>query len=423
MSGGIARLKFRYISVLPSSSAVTYASATFPCIGSITDIRSVLTQRALKKFCETFQIPDEVHSQLPNPNQKIHEMSTGKIAIRYCAAKVSHFEILYRVYGFELTIGLFRYFYVNSKNKGWMSFSKRQSSDAVCYTKPLDSLKGWNDHFFWIDAFACPALLLWHTGKSVSRDVIPKSSEFSSEDYATLVAYPAPFHKYLEPLLCLVGMSRNYTLDENTYPQFLRNDDKGGCSFLCFTYALPLLTMFAHHVFFCAEIDLLSFICTVNHTKVKIGERKRDEEEPKLLETTVGRVVPLLSFAPDRSAGELETSVEKLYGEGVSGEQAKQGDSASVGRGVGIDVVAETSVKNVAPAQLKRQKKRKTKVVDAGKDCAQNAQSPVPDRTLSPPFHSHPSPHAPVPYPSPMWQLGVTSLVRTCHQGSGISTH
>ncbi|GKE99210.1 hypothetical protein Tco_0022561, partial [Tanacetum coccineum] len=107
-----------------------------------------------------------------------------------------------------------------------MSFSKRQGNDAVCYTKPLDSLKGWNDHFFWVDAFACPASFSWHTSKSVSRDPVPKSSEFNAEHYATLVAYPAPFHKYLEPFLCLVGMSRNYTLDENTYSQFLRDDDE-----------------------------------------------------------------------------------------------------------------------------------------------------------------------------------------------------
>nr|GEX39763.1 reverse transcriptase domain-containing protein [Tanacetum cinerariifolium] len=52
-----------------------------------------------------------------------------------------------------------------------------------------------------------------------------------------------------------------------------------------------------------------------------------------------------------------------------NGEHAEQGDSASGGHGVGIqlvDVVAETVVEDVAPAQLKRQKKRKTKVVDAG---------------------------------------------------------
>nr|GEW34432.1 hypothetical protein [Tanacetum cinerariifolium] len=173
-----------------------------------------------------------------------------------------------------------------------MSFNKRQGSDAVCYTKPLDSLKGWNDNFF-IDAFAYPASFLWHMSKSVSRDVIPKSSKFNVEHYATLVAYPASFHKYPEPFLCLVGLSRNYTLDENTYPQFLHDNDEGGCLLSCFIYALPV---FDH---------------------VRIGERQLDEDEPKLLETTVGRVVSLLPVAPDHSSGDLEAGVDKLFDEGV----------------------------------------------------------------------------------------------------------
>nr|GEU52581.1 hypothetical protein [Tanacetum cinerariifolium] len=116
----------------------------------------------------------------------------------------------------------------------------------------------------------------------------------------------------------------------------------------------------------CMEMDLISFIRTANPTKVRIGERKYDKDKPKLLETIVGRVVLLLPVAPGRSSGELEASVEKIFGEGGSGEQAKQGDSTSGGHGVGIDVVAETSVEDVAPTQLKRQKKRKTKVDDAG---------------------------------------------------------
>nr|GEW91643.1 putative transposase (putative), gypsy type [Tanacetum cinerariifolium] len=110
-------------------------------------------------------------------------------------------------------------------------------------------------------------------------------------------------------------------------------------------------------------MDLLSFTCTTDPTKVRIGERQREEDEPKLLETTVERVVPLLPVAPDRSFGELKASVEKLFSEGKSGEQAKQGDSASGDHDVGIDVLAETSVEGVAPAQLKRQKKQKTKLL------------------------------------------------------------
>nr|GEY88618.1 hypothetical protein [Tanacetum cinerariifolium]GEZ53314.1 hypothetical protein [Tanacetum cinerariifolium] len=327
---GIARLMFCYLSVLSSSSVVPRASATFPCIGSITDIKSVLTQKALKVFCETFHIPDEVHPQLPSPNQTIHEMPTGKISVytiffEYAnfrlplstflvnvlkhyrihisqlsvigAAKLSHFEIMGRVHGFEPTV----------------------------------------------DAFACPASFPWDTSKSVSRDVIQKSFEFNAEHYATLVAYPAPFHKYPEPFLCLVGMSRNYTLDENTYPQFLRDNDE--------------------------EMDLLSFIRTANPTKVRISERQRDEDGPKILETTVGRVVPLLPVAPDHSLGELEASVDKIFDEGGSGEQAEQGHSTNGEQGVGIKLVSEGEeivAEDADPLQPRRQKKRKTTVVNAG---------------------------------------------------------
>ncbi|GJU14041.1 hypothetical protein Tco_1136437 [Tanacetum coccineum] len=109
------------------------------------------------------------------------------------AAEVSHFEILCRVYSIEPMVGLFRCFYVNSKNKGWMYFSKRSDNSSVCYTKPLDSLKYWNDHFFWVDAFACPVSFPWHTDKNVSRDPLPKSTEFNVDDYVVLVAHLASF--------------------------------------------------------------------------------------------------------------------------------------------------------------------------------------------------------------------------------------
>ncbi|GJT27351.1 hypothetical protein Tco_0907626 [Tanacetum coccineum] len=162
-----------------------------------------------------------------------------------------------------------------------------------------------------------------NTSKSVSKDPFPKSSEFNVEYYATLVAYPAPFHKYLEPFLCLIGISRNYTLDEDIYPQFLRENGK--------------------------EMDLLSFIQTADPIKVRVGERQRAEDEPKLLDTTVGRVVPLLPIAPARAESELDASVDKLFNEGGSVSEA-----------------TEIVVEDVAPVQPRRQRKRKTVVPDVG---------------------------------------------------------
>ncbi|GJV88086.1 hypothetical protein Tco_1532024 [Tanacetum coccineum] len=173
------------------------------------------------------------------------------------AAKVSHFEILCRVYGITATVGLFRCFYVNSKKNGWMSFIKRSDK--------------------------------------------------------------SPFRKIPEEFLCLVGLSRHYTLDEETYPRFLDKDGE--------------------------DMDIFAFIYTLNPTKVKIVMRERREDEPQLLDTTVGRTVPLLPVAPDRAEGELESSVDKLFDEGSSGNQAEQGDFA---------------------AQPIRQKKRKTIVAYVG---------------------------------------------------------
>ncbi|GJW14426.1 hypothetical protein Tco_0018559, partial [Tanacetum coccineum] len=258
------------------------------------------------------------------------------------AAKVSHFEILCRVHGFEPTVGLFLCFSVNSKNKGWVSFSKRQGNDAVCYTKPLDSLKSWNDRFFWVDAFACPTSFPWNTSKSASKDPFPKPSQYNAEHYATLVAYPAPFHKYLKHFLCLIGISRNYTLDKDTYPQFLGDNDE--------------------------EMDLLSFIRTADPTKVRVGERQRAKGEPKLLDTTVGRVVPLLPVALPCASSELEASVEKLFDEGGSGSRMERGDSVSGGHGVDIPQVSATAdivAEDAAPVQPKHQRKRKTTISDA----------------------------------------------------------
>nr|GFB16602.1 hypothetical protein [Tanacetum cinerariifolium] len=65
--------------------------------------------------------------------------------------------------------------------------------------------------------------------KGVPKDPFPKSSEFNAKHFATLVVLPTPFHKYPEPFLCLVGISRYYTSDEDAYPEFLGDNDEGGC--------------------------------------------------------------------------------------------------------------------------------------------------------------------------------------------------
>ncbi|GJR74689.1 reverse transcriptase domain-containing protein [Tanacetum coccineum] len=108
---------------------------------------------------------------------------------------------------------------------------------------------------------------------------------------------------------------------------------------------------------------------TADPTKVRVGERQHAEDEPKLLDTTMGHVVPLLPIAPARAESELDASVDRLFDEGGSGNLAERGDSASGGHVVGIPMVSEateTVVEDVAPLQPKHQIKRKMIVSNAG---------------------------------------------------------
>ncbi|GKD92177.1 hypothetical protein Tco_1372014, partial [Tanacetum coccineum] len=61
--------------------------------------------------------------------------------------------------------------------------------------------------------------------KSLSKDPPPKLSQYESEAREFLRTHTAPFQKISEPFLCWVGISRYYTLDENSYPTFWDGDE------------------------------------------------------------------------------------------------------------------------------------------------------------------------------------------------------
>ncbi|GJW22403.1 hypothetical protein Tco_0033025 [Tanacetum coccineum] len=171
----------------------------------IDTVTSVLTQRELDHFCNTYNISADLGLELPGREDTIKDTQAGKIGIytrflefanfrvplsrfllrvlKYYqinfsqlsvlgAAKVSHFEIMCRVLGYRPSLGTFHRFYVNSISNGWMSFSRRGLTPC-CLLKKFDSLKNWNDHFFWIDASICPISVPWHTGASILKDPDP----------------------------------------------------------------------------------------------------------------------------------------------------------------------------------------------------------------------------------------------------------
>ncbi|GJX43219.1 hypothetical protein Tco_0259895 [Tanacetum coccineum] len=199
-----------------------------------------------------------------------------------------------------------------------MSFVKRSDAAPVCHSKPLDSVKNWNDHFLWVDSTAFP-LSVSLKSKILSKDPPPKLSQYDTEACDFLRTYTAPFQKFLEPFLCWIGISRYYTLDENCYPTFWDGGE---------------------------EMDLFAFIRHSNPTKVLI-------KEVKLLTLTEGRVV---SLAPLTSAasGDSSDSIDKLFDDGNDAEP----EHPTIGDD---DVLAETVAKDVSEVAIEKTKKSKRK--------------------------------------------------------------
>ncbi|GKB82387.1 hypothetical protein Tco_0949282 [Tanacetum coccineum] len=173
-------------------------------MGSITSLKCVLTQEYLDAISAKYFVPEEVHPQLPSSDATMHERPAGKVGMYtrffdyanyripfstffvyvlthfrnpfsqlsvFGSTKVSHFEILCRVCNINPSVGLFRYFYTHKYKNGWFGFTKHPNVRA-CYSKNLDSVKNWNDHFFWVDEFVVPANARfgWFSGTNIVKD-------------------------------------------------------------------------------------------------------------------------------------------------------------------------------------------------------------------------------------------------------------
>nr|GEU64199.1 zinc finger, CCHC-type [Tanacetum cinerariifolium] len=167
---------------------------------------------------------------------------------------------------------------------GWMSFSKRPGKNTPqCYSKPLDSLKNWNNRFFWVDECVFPPAVEWRT--NASKDRMPASGTYSMEAVRVLDTHRTPIQKQPEALLCLVGISRRYYLGDDVYPTFHYDDDR--------------------------EMDLFSLIRVPNPTKVKTGSRPRAPHELPLLTLTAFRVIDMDAPATMMDSSGVPSAIEK----------------------------------------------------------------------------------------------------------------
>ncbi|GJW37779.1 hypothetical protein Tco_0060699 [Tanacetum coccineum] len=208
----------------------------------VSSLLYLVSQMDLDLFCRTYNIPADLRPELPGRDDTIQNSPTVKIGIytrfiefanfripssRFLlsvlqyyqinfsqlsvlgAAKVSHFEIMCRVLGHQPSLGTSRRFYVNSISNGWLSFSRRCPTPC-CFSKKFDSLKSWNDHFFWIDAIICPVFVLWYSDVSVRRDPLPSNNLVDFKLLEKLNNNRTVIRLYPKTFLCLVELSRSF---------------------------------------------------------------------------------------------------------------------------------------------------------------------------------------------------------------------
>nr|GEY47800.1 transposase (putative), gypsy type [Tanacetum cinerariifolium] len=249
---------------------------------------NTISQEYLLEFTSEYGISKALHPELLGPEDRIVDFPEGKVGVYtkffefanfrlplsqflfdilgyyqihlsqlsvIGAAKVSHFEINCRVLNIIPTLSLFRVFYTPSFNSGWMSFSKRPGKNTPqSYTKPLDSLKNWNNNFLWVDERVFPTIVDWRT--SAPKDGMPAENTYSSEAVRILDTHHTHIQKQPEALLCIVGLSRRYYL---------------GMKYM----------------------DMFSLIRAPDPTEVKTKSRPRAAHEVPLLTMTATRVIEM----------------------------------------------------------------------------------------------------------------------------------
>nr|GEV53106.1 hypothetical protein [Tanacetum cinerariifolium] len=130
-----------------------------------------------------------------------------------------------------------------------------------CYTKPLDSLKNWNNRFFWVDECVFPTAVDWRT--NASKDGMLVNGTYSVKAVRVLDMHRTPIKKQQDMLLCLV------------------------------------------------EIDLFSLIRAPNPTKVKTESRPRAPHELPLLTLTAPRVIEMDEPAVATDSSGVPSTIER----------------------------------------------------------------------------------------------------------------
>ncbi|GKC43526.1 hypothetical protein Tco_1061248, partial [Tanacetum coccineum] len=173
------------------------------------------------------------------------------------------------------------------------------ADDPSCYSKKFESLKNWNNHFFWIDASVCPLSTSWFSSTSIVKDPLPVDEAVD--------------------LPCVELLS--------SAPTLLHDNDK--------------------------EIGLLDFVKSADPFKVKVGKRTLIENEVSLITETKDMVISpslrTISLVDHTIQDELNVNSGKRMKRVAFVSRSPPGEQAADGSGSAAPTIEDVTSSSVTP--------------------------------------------------------------------------
>nr|GEU36836.1 transposase (putative), gypsy type [Tanacetum cinerariifolium] len=209
-------------------------------------------------------IPDRIAAPgTARPEDRIVDFPEGKVGVYMKFFEFANLRLPLSQFLFDI-LGYYQIHLLQLSVIGTAKQEARENTPQ-CYAKPLDSLKNWNNRFFWVDERVFPTIVDWRT--SAPKDGMPAENTYSPEAVMILNTHRTRIQKQPKALLCLVGLTRRYYLGDEVYPTFLYDDDR--------------------------DMDLFYLIRAPNPTKVKTGSRPRVAHKVPLLTVTANQVIEM----------------------------------------------------------------------------------------------------------------------------------
>ncbi|GJV71477.1 hypothetical protein Tco_1491472 [Tanacetum coccineum] len=172
----------------------------------------------------------------------------------------------------------------------------------------------------------------------LEKDPAPHFTARQEQTVKLLESHKAPFRRYPECFLCLVGLSPYYPFDDNSYSAFERPDG--------------------------TDMGLLDFIKTADPQKVRAVEVQKGDDQVTLLESTRHCFMPLVIPAAEGS-GSIE--VMEIHAPTERGQESVAKEDAYLelaDPGEGMAMVRQSDEEVVTEQPKKIKKKRLTKQRD-----------------------------------------------------------